>query len=405
MKILTLAAIYPNEYNDSIGRSVAFLDRALAKQGIQGVSLFLRPWAPGFLARRLAPWRHLVLRNRMEKGEGLTVVFDQYLHLPRRTRVDLSARFMAARAHRLIAAGGWDFDVIHGQSIYPSALAAFFLSQRLNIPFFITLRDDLSHLDDMLKAASPSLKSLYRRMFHRAGAILNHGPSILRDLSRYLPEERSIPVLLAPNGVDHEGIQTILESLPPAPQRPWGQVVSVGNLFRLKGIHENLEALRMLDQRGFRDWQYTVVGEGPFRQELQALAKKLGLAERVSFIGRVPHREAVRVIREGDIFCLPSWEESFGNVYTEAAVCGRPAIGCRGFGAEVTIRDGETGILIPPKAVPALAEALLFLLTRPERARRMGEEAQKHIRQFTWERTAGIYRHVIESLLSGRTTG
>jgi teichuronic acid biosynthesis glycosyltransferase TuaC len=405
MKILTLAAIYPNEHNDSIGRSVAFLDRALAKQGIQGVSLFLRPWAPGFLARRLAPWRHLALRNRVEEGDGLTVVFDQYLHLPRRTRLDLSARFMAAKAHRLIAAGGWDFDVIHGQSIYPSALAAFLLSQRLHIPFFITLRDDLSNLDEMLEASSPSLKNLYGQMFRRVGAVLNHGPSILRQVSKYLPEGRSVPVLLAPNGVDHEGIQTILESQPPAPQRPRGQVVSVGSLFRFKGIHENLEALRMLDQRGFRDWQYTVVGEGPFRQELQTLAKKLGLAERVNFIGRVPHREAIRRIQEGDIFCLPSWEEPFGNVYTEAAVCGRPAIGCRGVGAELTIRDGETGILVPPKDVPALAEALLLLLTHPEQARRMGEEAQKHIRQFTWERTAGIYREVIESLLSGRTTG
>jgi teichuronic acid biosynthesis glycosyltransferase TuaC len=399
MKILTLAAIYPNEQNDSIGRSVAFLDRALARRGIQGVSLFLRPWAPGFLARRLAPWRHLALRNRVEEEEGLTVVFDQYLHLPRRTRLDLSARFMAARAHRLITARGWDFDVIHGQSIFPSALAALFLSRRLRIPFFITLRDDLSHLDNMLKAASPSLKEMYGQMFRRVGAILNHGPSILRDLSRYLPEKRTIPVLLAPNGVDHEGIQIILESLPPAPQRVWGQVVSVGNLFRFKGIHENLEALRMVDQRGFRDWRYTVVGDGPFRQELQALAKDLGLADRVNFIGRVSHREAVRRIHEGDIFCLPSWQEPFGNVYAEAAVCRRPAIGCRGFGAEMTIRDGETGILVPPKDVPALAEALLLLLAHPERARRMGEGAEKHIRQFTWDRTAEIYQRAIGQVL------
>ncbi len=401
MKVLTLSAIYPNEQNDSIGRSVAFLDRALAKQGIQGVTLFLRPWAPGFLARRYDRWKQLALQNRVEKGNGLTVVFDQYFHFPRRTRLDLSARFMAARAHRLIVANGWKFDLIHGQSIYPSALAAYLLAQRLKTPFFITLRDDLSHLDDMLKVGPPALKRLYAQMFGHVGAVLGHGPGIIRDVSRYLPEGRPIPDLLAPNGVDREGIEAILHSLAPPLQRPWGQIISVGNLFRFKGIHENLEALRMVDQRGFRDWRYTVVGEGPFRGELEALAKDLGLAGRVNFIGRVPHRDALRRIHESEIFCLPSWAEAFGNVYAEAAVCGRPAIGCRGFGAELTIRDGETGILVPPKDVPALAEALLLLLTHPERARRMGEEAQQHIRQFTWERTARIYKEVIEKLLPG----
>ncbi len=400
MRILTLSAIYPNEKNDHIGRSVAFLDHALAQSGIGGVTLFLRPWIPAFLAERVRKWRHLALRNRVKEKNGHTVVFDQYLHLPHRYRLDLSARFMSVRARHLIARHGWKFDLIHGQSIYPTGLAAYLLSQWHQVPFIVTLRDDLTHLEDMLSKAGPSFSNLVKEMFNQVNGVFAHGPAILRDLPHYLQGKSSIPALLAPNGVDVEGIESILASLPPAQPHSWGHIVSIGNLYRIKGIHENLRALRMVDERGFRDWRYTVVGFGPFRAELEKLSTALGLEGRVNFVGGVFHYEAIRNIRDCDIFCLPSWGESFGNVYGEAAICSRPAIGCRGFGAELTIRDGATGLLVPPKDVNALAEALFFFLTHPAEARKMGEEAQKHIRQFTWDRTAQIYKETISQVLS-----
>jgi glycosyltransferase involved in cell wall biosynthesis len=331
----------------------------------------------------------------MEEENGVTVVFSQYLHLPRRYRLDLSARFMMNRADKLISRYGWKFDLIHGQSIYPAGLAAYLLSLRHRVPFIITLRDHLSHLEDMLDKGSPSFFNLVKQMFNQVNGILVHGPAILRDLPSYLARKSSVPTLLAPNGVDVEGIENSLASFPPIQPHRWGRIISVGNLYRTKGIHENLQALRILDERGFKEWHYTVVGHGPYLKELETLAKAKGLWERIRFVGRVAHKEAIRQIRDADIFCLPSWEESFGNVYAEAAVCGRPAIGCQGFGAELTIRNGATGLLVPPKDVNALAEALYFLLTHPQEARKMGEEAQGHIRQFTWDRTAQIYKQAI----------
>ncbi len=400
MRVLTISAIYPNERNESIGRSVAFLDRALAKAGIRGITLFLRPWAPTFLAKRVKRWNHLALRNRMETSEGVTVVFDQYLHLPRRRRLDLSARFMAGRASQIMRRYGWRFDLIHGQSICPAGMAASLLSSRYRVPFILTLRDHLGHLEDSLARSGPAFARLTEKMFQGVKGIFAHGPAILRDLSRYVPEGNSVPCLLAPNGVDAKGIEELLASLPPPGPKGSGHIVSVGNLFRLKGVHENLRALKMVDERGFRNWRYTIVGCGPFRGELERLSAELGLRDRVTFTGGVPHGEAISLIRRGDIFSLPSWKESFGNVYAEAAVCGRPAIGCLGLGAELSIRNGETGLLVPPRDVSALAEALHFLLTHPEEGRRMGEKARIHIRQFTWERTAQIYRDGIGRVLS-----
>jgi glycosyltransferase involved in cell wall biosynthesis len=124
--------------------------------------------------------------------------------------------------------------------------------------------------------------------------------------------------------------------------------------------------------------------------------------QQVTFVGRVPHPEAIRHIRDADIFSLPSWGEPFGNVYAEAAMCGRPSIGCKGFGGEITIRDGETGLLVPPKNINELAKAMACLISHPERARHMGQVALTHVRQFTWDRTAEIYKKTMSTFLSSK---
>lgn len=179
-----------------------------------------------------------------------------------------------------------------------------------------------------------------------------------------------------------------------------GGIVSVGNLYRFKGIHENLRALKLLSERGVNAWRYAVVGEGPYRKELEVLSREFGLENQVTFVGSVAHPKAIRYIRDADIFSLPSWSEPFGNVYAEAAVCGRPSIGCKGFGGEITIRDGETGLLVPPRDVEALAGALSFLLSQPERTKEMGNAAGDQILEFTWERTAQLYRQTMSRVVN-----
>jgi glycosyltransferase involved in cell wall biosynthesis len=401
MRILSLTTIYPNEQVAAEGRSVAFLDQALAKMGVQGTTLVLKPWAPHWLAGRVDKWKHLAVRRRIAERDGLRTVFSHYFHIPHGFQRIFSVYSMAHQAIRLVSKHDWKFDIVHGQSIYPAAPAARLVARHFRVPFVVTLRDDLSHLSYWYEHRRG--KELFEPMFASVSAIFVHGPSLLRDLPRFIPTGAHPDILMAPNGVDEKGIQDILDSLHPPPQRPWGSIVSVSSLYRLKGVHENLRALRFLNESGLRAWRYTVVGDGPYRKELEALSKELGLEPQVAFVGSVPYPEAIRYIRESDIFCLPSWAESFGNVYAEAAVCGRPSIGCKGFGGEITIRDGETGLLVPPKDVDALAGALAYLLSHPEQAQKMGQSAQKYIQQFTWDRTAQLYKNTISNLLSGES--
>jgi glycosyltransferase involved in cell wall biosynthesis len=402
LRILTLSTIYPNEVAPGEGRSVAALDKALGSCDISAMTLVLKPWAPHWLASRTERLRHLAVNRRRERRGPLDLVFDHYWHLPRRIRLDVSAREMARRAVQIVSRSRFRFDVVHGQSIFPAALAARLVAQRYRVPFVVTLRDDLSHHADMLRQGGTRLGGMYGEMFGAVRAVFAHGPGIERDVARYLPPDARCRLVLAPNGVDVAALEALVADAPlvPRPPAPLRHLVSVSHLYRLKGIHETLEALALLAARGLRNVHYTVVGDGPYRAELIELAARLGLADRVRFLGRLAHRDALAWIRSADVFCLASWAEAFGNVVAEAAVCGRPSIGCLGNGPEMLIRDGETGRLVPPRDVSALADALGELLSEPARAQAMGERAREHIRSFSWQRTGALYRQVLDEVVS-----
>ncbi len=376
---------------------MAFLDRELAKLGVEGTTLVLKPWVPQRLANWVDKWKHLGVQRRITEQNGLRTVFSHYIHVPHRLQKKFCVYSMAHQAVRLVRKHGLEFDVVHGQSIYPTALAARLVARKFQVPFVVTLRDDLSHLAYWYEHRKGRV--LFEPMFASVSAIFVHGPSLLRDVSKFIPSGAQPKILMAPNGVDVEGIQATLNCLKPSPQHPWGSIVSVGNLYRFKGIHENLQALRLLNKRGVSAWKYTVVGEGPYRKELETLARELGLEEQVTFVGRVPYLEAIHYIRDADVLSLPSWSEPFGNVYAEAAVCGRPSIACKGFGGEITLLDGKTGLLVPPRDVEALADALTYLLSEPDRTKEMGKAARDHIQQFTWERTAQLYKQTLSDVV------
>jgi len=400
MQILDLTTIYPNPVIDSEGRTVRGLDRALVRAGHAVTTLVLRPWAPLWLARQFKRYRHSAVPNAILDDQGVRVIFHRYTHVPRILgdfRFLLNVHLMAAQALRLYRQANIHCDMIMAQGI-TTALAAHRVAARLHIPFVIVLRDDLKHL-----LHSPrSLQPVGRQAFLQASAILMVGPGQVRQAPRFLPPECLSKVVLAPNGIDVAQVRALIQTMPPRTGPFAGKIVSVGTLVRFKGIHENLQALRLLRDRGITDWHYTIVGDGPYRQELEHQSRSLGLADSVSFTGRLPYAQAIHAIYASDIFCLPSWMEAFGQVYAEAAVCGVPAIGCWENGAEIIIRDGETGLLVPPKDIDALANALEFLLTHPDQARAMGANAARHAENLSWEHAVQVYLRTFECVL-GRT--
>ncbi len=396
MRILDLTTIYPNPVVDSEGRTVQGLDRALVRAGHSVTTLVLRPWAPLWLARRIPAYRHLAVPDASQNDQGVRVIFRHYPHVPwffDDWRLLLNVRLMAWQAARLYRQTGLPCDLVMAQGI-TAACTAPDLAAQLHVPFVIVLRDDLRHLAN---PRTHSLQPLHRQAFLQASAIFMVGPGQVRQAPRYLPAAAQSKVVLAPNGIEVAQVRALIPKEPRAKEFA-GKVISVSNLVRFKGIHENLQAMAFLRERGISQWHYTIVGDGPYRAELEALARKLGLSAHVTFAGKQPYAQAIQSMSASDIFCMPSWMEAFGQVYVEAATCGIPAIGCWENGAELIIRDGETGLLVPPQDVDALANALEFLLTHPNQAQAMGRRAQAHADNFTWDHAVQKYLQVFQTI-------
>jgi glycosyltransferase involved in cell wall biosynthesis len=140
-----------------------------------------------------------------------------------------------------------------------------------------------------------------------------------------------------------------------------------------------------------------VVGKGPEWDALVRLHAELGLGDTVALRGDVTWDELAEEYVNADCFCLPSVQEGFGIVFLEAMAAGLPVVACRAAAVPEVVREGETGVLVPPRAPPALADALADLLRSPERARALGGAARVRVADYAVERVAERFLDTVRS--------
>jgi glycosyltransferase involved in cell wall biosynthesis len=141
-------------------------------------------------------------------------------------------------------------------------------------------------------------------------------------------------------------------------------------------------------------------GEHDYEQHLRELVVQLGIAERVSFRGF--RSDVFEELADADVLVHASIiAEPFGQVVIEGMAAGLPVIATRGGGPEEVIVHGETGLLVPPADVEALAEALRNLAGDPKLRRDLGERGRIAADDYRTDRAAAQMRAVYQQLLSG----
>jgi len=186
-------------------------------------------------------------------------------------------------------------------------------------------------------------------------------------------------------------------------------LLSVGGPVERKGHDIVLQALPTLLPE-FPTLQYLIVGDGPHRPTLEEMARRLGVAPRVRFEGRVPDERLPDYYRAASVVALVSRHrqvendvEGFGIVFLEAAATGRPSVGGRSGGIEDAVVDGETGLLVDPSSPGETAAAIGRLLRDRDLAARMGEAGRRRVvAGFTWEGGVGELRNILGEAVGGR---
>ncbi|MBI4497126.1 MAG: glycosyltransferase [Chloroflexi bacterium] len=297
-------------------------------------------------------------------------------------------------------AQGLEYDLVHSH-YWLSGWVGHFLRRRWRVPH-VTMFHTMGEIKNRARAGeqeSPLRVRTERRIVARVDRIVAPSPQEGQQvISVYGAPPGRVTVI--PCGVDLETFRPLDRA---AVRRTLGLpegrlLLFVGRLEPLKGLDILLGVLPLLEEA-----RLLVVGgdaqSGPELRRLQALARELGVTERVSFVGSVPHERLPLYYNAADVCVVPSYYESFGMVALEAMACGTPVVAARVGGLQSTVRDGETGFLIPWRCPEAYSERLEQLLRHDTLREHYARAARAAAQDFGWsaiaDRVLALYDEVL----------
>lgn len=290
-------------------------------------------------------------------------------------------------------------------TLKPSAYPAKWVRERLGTPFGV-----IAHGSDFLTLRHETHRSAIKRrvakgLLDAASVIVANSNwtrdlclSVLGELGVSLAEDR---VRVVPLGTDPELFRTGIDTS--AAEKKYDLekgrwLLTVAPLASNKGIDTVLQALAASD--GFSDLRYAVVGSGSELAPLKALAKKLGLTQRVRFLTDVPDADLPALYNLATAYVGLSRQtgldvEGFGISFAEAAACGLPVIGARSGGIPDVVADGETGLLVNAERPDEVVAAIEKLLKDKKLAGRLGKEGRARVEKFqNWDRVTRDLRAI-----------
>jgi glycosyltransferase involved in cell wall biosynthesis len=265
------------------------------------------------------------------------------------------------------------FELIDAEFFWPDGNAAMRLAEALGLPFSIKARGADIHYWGARADTGPQVLAAGRA----AGGLLAVSEAMKRSMADLgLTEER---IRVHYTGVDTTRFRSVNRA---EAKRQLGVegplIVTAGALIPRKGQALSIEVLAMLPEATL-----ILVGDGPDRPGLEALALEKGLADRVRFLGRRPHEELPFLLAAADVSLQPSESEGLANVWVEAMACGTPVVTTDVGGAREAVDRPAAGRRVARDPV-ALAAAVREILAAPPTP----EEVEAAAARFSWERNA-----------------
>jgi teichuronic acid biosynthesis glycosyltransferase TuaC len=388
MRTVTFSTLYPNLVQPRNGIFIEQRLRHLLKTGaVESHVVAPVPWFP---------WPHPSFGHYgafaqvpyYEERHGIPIYHPRYPRLP---KVGLSsAPLTMATAVKPVLEGmierGFDFDLIDAHYVYPDGVAAVLLGEHFGKPVVMSVLGD----DVITYPRFFIPRRLLLWAVDHALGITAVCEALKRRLVDWGASGEKVRVVL--NGVDLELFQPVDRD---AVRRRLGLagtvLLSAGHAIRRKGHHLAIEALR-----GLPEVTLMIAGDGPYEQALRTLAARLGVEDRVRFLGHVEQEDLKEYYGAADALVLASSREGIANVLLEAMACGTPVIATAVWGTPEAVTCSAAGVLMTERTAPALVEAARRLFGRyPDRA-----ATRRHAASFTWERTSRDHLEVLRGALA-----
>jgi teichuronic acid biosynthesis glycosyltransferase TuaC len=387
LHVLTLTPFFPSHDNEVSGCFVAESIEPLRDFGVESSVIAV---SPIYYPRKLA-------------SLSAAAEWVRYPRIPGNLGLSSAGKFLYARllgpVRQLHSVR--PIDLIHAHAALPCGHAAALLSQRLKIPFVVSVHGlDVFNTCHLGGIPAGWRRTMSAEVYRQARNVICISGKVREILNSGTPAETCSTVV-------YNGVNPNLFSPNAAGDGMLGpEILVVGNLLPSKGhdlVVRALDKLRPI----FPRLRCRMIGEGPDRARLEMLVRELGLGEHVDFVGRQSRAEVAESMRRCSVFVLPSRDEGLGCVYLEAMSCGKVVIGCRGQGIDEVIEHGRNGWLIPSEVdgLEDLVKGLSYLLGSSEVRTRIGTAARRTILEkltlsHQAEQLVTIYRQAIASQLA-----
>ncbi|MFK4873949.1 glycosyltransferase [Novosphingobium sp. ZW T3_23] len=395
MRILSLATLFPNPVKPSFGVFVGNQMRAIVAGGEVDLVMVSPIGIPPWPLSGRHPYDKLRHIPEIDDSAGLTVHYPKFTLIPKIGGNGNPARIARAvlpLVRRLHAEK--PFDLVDAQFFFPDGPAAALLARELGIPLTVKARGADIHYWSQRPAALDQMRQAARQ----AVGILAVSKALREDMVALgMPRER---IGVHYTGLDHERFHPIERGAARAlvSAMPnlgiWSEgplIVTPGSLIPRKGQALVIEALARLP--GAR---LALAGVGEDEKPLRALADRLGVGDRVQFLGLVGHDLLPHVLCAADVLVLPSASEGLANVWIEGLACGTPIVVPDIGGAREVVQDPSAG-RIAERTPEAIADAVSDILADPPSQ----SDVSAHVSRFSWGVNAQNLVRFWRDVLSG----
>jgi glycosyltransferase involved in cell wall biosynthesis len=358
----------------------------MAAGGVEARVVAPVPWFPfrGAIFGRYADYSKV---PAMEERHGLKIHHPRFPVLPK-VGFSLTPALMYAFVKPFVAKlirQGFDFDLIDAHYFFPDGVAAALLGRAFDKPVTITARG--TDLNLIPQYPLPRRQIIWAA--NRAAGLITVCQALKDELVKLNVAPDKIRVLR--NGVDLAMFQPVERTAARGDLGLTGRtLLSVGHLIGRKGHDLVIAALPRLPETTL-----LIAGDGPERGNLESLGNKLGVRDRVRFLGRVDHDELRTVYGAADALVLASSREGWANVLLEAMACGTPVVASNVWGTPEIVAEPAAGVLMAERTPDALADAVDRLFSKlPNR-----EATRRYAEGFSWDATTDGQRELFEQIL------